>query len=312
MKTLPFALAFALLGTAAAFAAPSLRGDVTVNADIVTVGDMFDDAGDLAATAIFRAPAPGTTGIVPLDTVEAAAKAIGLTDFDNAGFTRVRVLRASTTVDTALLDRLIDTNLTQRDVLTADVTADIHYDLTNVSFNAAQVPDPANLVDLRYAPDTGNFSARFMIAGIDAPVDLTGSIQLMTTAPRLLATQATGTLLTRDDFDLAPVALSTATAGGFADIDQLIGKQLVRQSRAGMMLKASDVTDPTVVTRNSLVTVLLKAGAMTLTVKGQALSTAAAGDPVDVLNTVTKKVLHGIAQPNGTVEIITATAVASL
>jgi flagella basal body P-ring formation protein FlgA len=312
MKTLPLALALALLGTTATFAAPVLRGDVTVNADIVTVGDMFDDAGDLSATAIFRAPAPGTTGIVPLDNVEAAAKAIGLTDFDNSGFTRVRVLRSSTVVDTALLDKLIDANLAQRDVLTADVTADIHYDLTNVSFNAAQVTDPANLVDLRYAPDTGNFSARFMIAGIDAPVDLTGSIQLMTSAPRLLATQAAGTLLTRDDFDLAPVALATATAGGFAEIDQLIGKQLVRQSRAGMMLKASDVTEPTVVTRNSLVTVLLKAGAMTLTVKGQALSTAAAGDPVDVLNTVTKKVLHGIAQPNGTVAIITVTAVASL
>ena len=60
-------------------------------------------------------------------------------------------------------------------------------------------------------------------------------------------------------------------------------------------------------------TVLLKVGAMTLTVKGQALGTVAAGQPVDVLNTITKKILHGVARADGTVEIVTATTtVASL
>ena len=35
-------------------AAPSLKGEVTVTAAIVTVGDMFNDAGPLAETALFR------------------------------------------------------------------------------------------------------------------------------------------------------------------------------------------------------------------------------------------------------------------
>ena len=39
--------------TSAAFANPSLKGDITVNADIVTVGDMFDNPGELSETAIF-------------------------------------------------------------------------------------------------------------------------------------------------------------------------------------------------------------------------------------------------------------------
>ena len=73
------------------------------------------------------------------------------------------------------------------------------------------------------------------------------------------------------------------------------------------MLKASDVTEPKVVLRNTLVTVVLRSGPMTLTVKGTSLSTAAVGEPVDVLNTVTKKILHGIARPDGAVEIVTAT-----
>ena len=312
MKPLALALFATLLTSSVSFAAPALKGDVTVNAAIVTVGDMFDDAGALSETAIFRAPAPGTTGIVALADVQQAAKLIGLTDFDNVGYTRVRVTRASTVVDAPVLDALISANLAQRGTLIAGVTAEVHYDLANLSFNAEAVPQPVQLADLRYTPETGAFVARFMVAGIDQPVDLSGTIQMMTEAPRLVASMSAGTVLLRSDFDMASVPVSTANAGGYADIDQLIGKQLIRQSRVGMMLKASDVAEPTVITRNSLVTVVLRVGAMTLTVKGQALGAAAAGDLVDVLNTTTKKVLRGIALPNGTVSIPTATTVASL
>lgn len=311
MKTFTLAVALALLSTAA-LANPSLKGDITVNTDIVTVGDMFDNAGEMSEMAIFRAPSPGTTGIVPLADVQHAAKLIGLNDFDNVGYTRIRVQRLTTVVDASAFAALIATELTRRGVLADGVTADTHFDLANVSLNASQVPDPASLTDLRYTPGTGVFSARFMIAGIDQPIDLGGRIELMTTAPRLTATLAAGTVLSKDDFEMAPVPLKTASAGGYAELDQLVGKQLVRQSRVGVMLKPSDVADPTVVTRNALVIVQLTAGAMTLTVKGQALGSAAAGEPVDVLNTVTKKVLHGIARADGTVTIPTATTVASL
>ena len=312
MKSLALAVLAALLTSSAALATPALKGDVTVNAAIVTVGDMFDDAGALSETAIFRAPAPGTTGIVALADVQQAAKLIGLTVFDNVGYTRVRVMRASTVVDAPVLNALISANLAQRGALIPGVTADIHYDVANLSLNAEAVPHPAQLVDLRYTPETGAFVSRFMVAGIDQPVDLTGTIQMMTETPRLTITKPAGAVLVRADFEMASVPVSTANAGGYADIDQLIGKQLIRQSRVGMMLKASDVAEPTVVTRNAMVTVVLKAGAMTLTVKGQALGAAAAGDLVDVLNTTTKKVLHGIALPDGTVSIPTATTVASL
>jgi flagella basal body P-ring formation protein FlgA len=312
MKLIPLAVAIALLATGSAFAQPSLKGDITVNTDIVTVGDMFNDPGALSETAIFRAPAPGTTGIVPIADVASAAKAIGLTDFDNVGYTRIRVMRLTTIVDAPALGTLISTELTNRGVLSNGITANTHFDLPAISFNATQTANPAQLTDLRYAADTGAFTARFMIAGIDQPVDLTGVVELMTTAPRLVATRAPGTILAASDFEMAPVPVKTANAGGYADLDQLIGKQLIHQSRAGLMLKVSDVAEPTVVTRNGLVTVVLRVGAMSLSVKGQALTNAAAGDPVDVLNTVTKKILHGIANTDGTVSILNATAVASL
>ncbi len=51
---------------------------------------------------------------------------------------------------------------------------------------------------------------------------------------------------------------------------------------------------------------LLKTGPMTLTVAGQSLSDAAAGQPVQVMNTVTRKILNGVATASGAVEITTA------
>lgn len=313
MKTaLTFALATLLLTGTPASATPVLRGDITVNKAVVTIGDMFDDAGALAEAGIFMAPKPGTTGIVPLAEVKRAAALVGLTDFENVGFTRVRVARASTTVDAEMLTALIDADLRQRGVIAGDVTAQLRFDRADIGYDAEAVADPASLMNLRYTPTNGSFAARFVIAGIDTPVDVNGSIELMTAAPRLAANIPAGTILGSTDFEMAPVSLATASAGGYADLSQLVGKQLVRQARAGVMLKATDVTEPKVVTRNALVTVILKSGPMTLTVRGTALTTAAAGEAVDVLNTVTKKILHGVARQDGSVEIVTATTVAGL
>lgn len=311
MKLTPAIVAVFVL-TAPAFAAPTLRAAVTVTGDVVTIGDMFGDAGGLAGTPIFRAPAPGTTGIVPLAAVQNAARLAGLTDFDVGGNTSVSVQRASKLVDATALAGLIEADLEQTSMLPSGATARIDFDIAGIAINAAATAVPATLVNLRYVPGQAPFAARFQIAGIDQPVDITGSVTLMTTAPRLVANAAAGTILAASDFEMAPVALATAQAGGYADLDQLVGKQLLRASHAGVSLKPTDVGAPTVVTRNSLVTVLFHQASMTLTVKGQALSNAAAGDPVDVLNTVTRKILHGVAQPDGTIAIDAPVTVAGL
>lgn len=312
MKSLSLALAALLLTAGAAFATPTLKGDIVVNKAVVTVGDMFEEAGALAETAIFLAPAPGTTGIVPLADLQRAAAAIGLQNFDNIGYTRVRVARDATIVDAALLDGLIAADLAKRGIISGGITAQSRFDIPNLSLNAEAVDTPATLVSLRYTPGNGGFAARFMIAGIDQPVDLTGAIDLMTSVPRLSTALPAGAILTAANFETATVPLAVADASGYADVSQLVGQELIRAARAGLMLRAADVRSPATVKRNSIVTVLLRSGPMTLTVKGTALGTASAGEPVNVLNTVSRKVLHGIARADGTVEILTALTVAGL
>lgn len=311
LKTLAMAALGISLSTAA-FALPSLKADVVVTAEIVTVGDMFDDAGSLAELAMFRAPKPGTTGLVELNAVVQAAKLVGLTEFENVGIARVRVSRATSIVDAMALGNMVTQDLRGRGIIEAGVTPDLSFDAPNLSFNAEAVAEPVKLINVRYMPGNNAFSARFQIAGTDLPVDVTGRIEMMIEAPHLSNTRPACTVLTPSDIEMKLVPLKFAESTGVVTADQLIGKQLERSGRAGLMLRARDVADPQVVARNQIVTVYLKSGPMTLTVKGQALNNAAAGQPVQVMNTTSKKIVIGTALPNGGVEMTSTLNMAGL
>jgi flagella basal body P-ring formation protein FlgA len=295
------ALVAGLAGTA--FAAPVLKSDVVVSSSVVTVGDMFDDAGARAEEALFRAPAPGLAGMVSLDAVRSAATRIGLVDYDTAGVEQVRVSRSGTVIDEAMLTALVAQDLSNRGIAGPGMSVEAVFDVPFDDVTAASVDTPAQLVSLRYLPANGTFSARFSIAGQDKPVDVNGKINLMVEVPHLVSNLAAGAILTPADIEMRKVTVQMAESNGLADISQLVGKQLQRQSRQGMMLRPADVVEPQLVSRNETVTVYFRAGAMTLTVKGQALNAAAKGQDVAVLNLTTKKVVHGQAMSQGAVEI---------
>jgi flagella basal body P-ring formation protein FlgA len=301
------ALFLAFTGSTA-LAAPVLKAEVSVNHPVITVGDMFEDAGLLAERALFRAPEPGTTGIVSLEAVRAAAAKAGLSDYAQDGLLSVRVERRATVVDTTVLSGLISADLAVRGLLPQGAELHTRFDNPGLSYNAEAVETPVTLLALRYQPGSASFSARFQVAGMELPVDVAGSIDLLVEVPHLAASLKAGAVLTPADIEMKRVPLAFADQSGVENFDDLVGKQLRRNSRAGVMLKAADVTEPLAVRRNTEVTVLLRTGPMTLTVIGQSLGDAASGQPVQVMNSVTRKILTGVATANGAVEITTAAA----
>jgi flagella basal body P-ring formation protein FlgA len=291
-----------LLG-ATALAAPTLKGDITVNAAVVTVGDMFDEAGMSAEDALFRAPKPGTTGTVNLLDIKAAAARIGIETFDPRGLDKVRVSRATTVVDQTMLADLITADLKNRGILSQGMSANTIFTTTFNALNAEAVDQPASVTSLRYLPGTGAFTARFSIAGISQPLDVSGSIELMIEAPHLAGNYPAGTILDASDVVMRPVPLRFAESTGVARVQDIVGKALTRQSRDGMMLKPSDVSTPLTVAKNDLVTIYYRRGPMTLTVKGQAVTGATIGAPLQVLNLISRRVISATAIAAGAVEV---------
>ncbi len=93
-------LLLALGGAAAAqtpssAAIPALKADVTVTGDIVTIGDLVENAGPVANVPIFRAPDLGTTGAVATDRILDAIRPHQLIGIDTHGLAEVVVTRAS-------------------------------------------------------------------------------------------------------------------------------------------------------------------------------------------------------------------------
>jgi flagella basal body P-ring formation protein FlgA len=302
LRTALSIFAFTLLATAAG-AAPLLKSDIVVNAAVVTLGDMFDDAGLMAEQPLFRAPEPGTTGQVSLAEIDAALGRAGIALFDANGLESVRVSRAATIVDEAMLTQLIAADLAERGIITDEMSVDTLFARAVAPIKAEAVAEPASVVNLRYLPGSGAFTARFAIAGLPQPLDVSGSIELLIAVPHLAASLPAGTVLSPDAIQMRPVALKYVESTGVARLEDLVGKALLRQSREGMMLRAVDVAVPQLVAKNDFVTIYFRKGPMTLTVKGQAITGAAEGGRVQVLNLMSKRVINAAVLSAGAVEV---------
>ena len=98
----------------------------------------------------------------------------------------------------------------------------------------------------------------------------------MIAAPHINASLPAGTLLSADNIEMRPVPLKFVESAGVPRLEDVVGKTLVRQSRQGPM---------------------------TLTVKGQAVTGAAAGGLVQVINLMSKRVISARAISAGAVEV---------
>lgn len=295
-----------LLLSGSAWATPLLKAEIVVTAPIVTVGDMFEAAGAGAEQPLFRAPKPGTTGMVSISDIGAALARVGISDFENGGLDGVRVTRAAAVVDERVLSDLIAADLAGRGIITDGMTVDTLFSVPVQPVNAEAVAEPATIINLRYLPGNGAFTARFTIAGIEQPLDVSGSIELMIAAPHINASLPAGTLLSAENIEMRPVPLKFVESTGVPRLEDVVGKSLVRQSREGMMLKASDVSVPLLISKNDPVTIYFRQGPMTLTVKGQAVTGAAAGGMVQVINLMSKRVISATAISAGAVQVSAA------
>jgi flagella basal body P-ring formation protein FlgA len=71
----------------------NLRGRIEANGPAITLGDVFDGAGNVASRAIAPAPPPGQVTSLSTTFLAAAAQSAGLSWTAPAGVTEVRVVR---------------------------------------------------------------------------------------------------------------------------------------------------------------------------------------------------------------------------
>jgi len=303
-KSLIIGLIATSLCCAAAFAEPTLRSSIIIRSKIVTVGDMFDGTGNLAEKGLFRSPAPGTIGAVPLASIQLAAQRVGLPSFNAQGITHVRVERPGIAIDQVFLSNIFGKEIAARGQLYSNQEVKFSpFGKFETVYADPTAMHPATLLDFTYEPQSGRINASLALAGRTAPIAINGKLEIFAPAAHLDRTMAKGEIIGISDIEFKSVPVRFSKVQGELQLQDLVGKSLTRPVGAGSMIKLSDLSDPILINRNDVVTILFRHGQLKLTVKGQALHSATRNQPVTVLNLMSKKTIQGIATDAGTVLI---------
>lgn len=308
------ALAFASLIAARPAGAASLRPMVEVASDLVTLGDLFAGAGDLAGRPVFRAPAAGVTGALPVADALTAARVAGLAVDGRPDFAAVTVVRRSRIIDADAFARLVAAAAAARlAIAQSDVAVDFDGTVPAVDADAAAAA-PAVLSSLSLQPASGRFEAAVAVdVGAERQtVRLTGRAYETVTLPVLARPLDRRDVIGAGDLTTARFERRYVPARALLDAREIADMAARRPLRAGDILTAGDVEPPRLVRRGELVTVVLRRPGLMLSARGRALADGAKGETVAVLNEQSRRTIQGTVLADGLVEAEGAAAPANL
>jgi flagellar basal body P-ring formation protein FlgA len=289
---------------------PVLRASITVNSDIVRIGDVIDNAGSAAQIAIFRAPNLGTTGSVPTSQIISALGSHQVIGVDTRNIREVSVTRSSRTVSAKDIEQRIAQVLEHRNGLgdADNLSVSFDVDLRELQLDAAHTGD-MRATTVRFDARNGRFDISFEI-----PNDITYSpTKLRFTGTAIETVEAT--ILTRNverneilkASDLITERRPKAEVGNDAAVrGRTIGMQARKQLRAGSAVKAIDLGKPDLVTRDQSVTLIYESPGIYLTGRGKAVDSGTQGDVVNITNLQSKRIVQGTVVGPGQVAVMIA------
>jgi flagella basal body P-ring formation protein FlgA len=311
-----FCAAFIALGSFAAGAMntpPALKAEVTVDGELVRIGDILDHAGPLASQPIFRAPELGGSGTIQVHRVMEALRAHGILVFDTRNLTEVLVSRASRSVTLSDLGRAIAEAAAKRyEIANASdlsVTFDSHMRALQVEPNVNEAPRVVSIVvDQR--------NNRF-----DAIIDMPGSMTLRRNPLRMTGTLvetvevvtlarpiSRGETIRETDLVTERLPRADVVTDALSKPEYVVNQAARRALRNGQTLRAADLMKPQIIARDDAVTIVFRSKAITLTLRGKAMGNGAEGETIAVLNPQSKRIVHAIVTAPGVVTITEATA----
>lgn len=108
-----------------------------------------------------------------------------------------------------------------------------------------------------------------------------------------------GATIVADDIALS----DKPVAGAFSDVAGVIGKEARIMIYPGRPIRPEQVGRPTLVRRNSLVTLEARSGGLTIFTEGRALESGGVGDTIKVLNQSSRTSIMGLINPDGTIQV---------
>jgi len=291
---------------------PTLKRAVTVTGDIVRIGDLIDNAGAAAETAIFRSPDIGTTGAVSVQQVLDAVEPYHIYLVDTGTISEVEVTRAGRTIDLTEIEgriaRAFAGHYGLGDARDLTVTLDVAARpiVIDAAANGDLVLSSAALNQL-----SGRFEVTFEAPGgsaIHRPLRFTGSVIETVAVAVAVHALKPGTVVKDSDVAVERRPKAQIGAETLGATHEAVGLAVRGPLRAGQPLRRTDLMKPQVVHRDDNVTLVYEVPGILLTTRGKALEAGAEGDVISVLNVQSKRTVQGTVTGPNRVNILTSTA----
>lgn len=289
-------------------ARPTLKSTVTVDGDIVHIGDLIAHAGKLGNIAIFRAPDLGCTGSVPTARVLDAVRPYGLKTIDTGHLSAVVVTHASRSITPKAIEHTLRQALSERVNLgdPADLTLQLDRRLHTLQIESDATGD-LEVARLSYNPVGHRFDALLYVPDSTllrrSPLRLTGTVTETARVVVLRRSLQRGEIINTGDVTVerrprARVGRDRLDRTGLA-----VGMAVHQALPSGHVLRRSDLIRPQLVHRNEMVTLVYEVPGILLTVRAKALEDGAQGDAVSVLNLQSKRTIAGTVTGPGRVTV---------
>lgn len=306
------ALALALLWLAAfpvlAVEGPSLRGDITAKADILTFGDLVADAPPaIAGTPVFRAPALGENGTIQTARIVDAAITLGLPGLETGGRAHVTVSRAARRIGAVEIEAALKRAIEQRHQIDARALS-LVFDGASPSFAVA--PDntmPVSALDVVYDPRSRRVAGTVYVGPSPSErlgqTRVSGVVVEMVEVAVLTRAIERGEAVRSTDVVVERRVRESVPADARFDGVEFDGRVAKRALAAGAPVRQNDLIRPDLVARGEAVSIVYEAPGLVLTLRGKANEAGAKGDVISVTNPQSKKVLQATVVSPGRVTV---------
>ncbi len=295
-------LAPAAVGEAPPAQPVNLRLEITVEADVLRLGDIFEGLDAQAEVTVARAPAPGRQLRLSGQWLRRLARAHNLAWQPSLAGASALVNRASQVIGPREIVDAIVRSLEQEGV---GGDLDVVLDNPGLALHLpVDRPPEIQVTALSYDPRSERLAAKVVVGvGADAARTVVrGRALQMTEVPVLRHRLARNQVIAADDLEWTRVPVARLGRGTVTDPAEIVGKSLRRALRPGRQLRESDLRAPLMVTKNSLVTLRLETAQMRLTAQGRALENGGLGEVVRVVNTKSNTLIYArVAGPNSVV-----------
>jgi flagella basal body P-ring formation protein FlgA len=279
--------------------AASVKTDIVLTEDVLTVGDVFDGVTQDAGRVLAPAPAFGKTMVLGTNDLARISNAFNLGWEAPASGMSVTIRRDASIVDGEILEQAIEDKL-------AEDMPGRRFDVSlegKTSMLTQSTDRDAELSIAGLKVDLSRNVLHAVAAKGATRQNISAKVYPVTEVPVLSKALRSGDVITLDDIQYIDMRDTDVSVTTLVSVDSLVGQTPRRGIPAMKPVTAGDVTAPMAVKKGEIVTMTLQSGTMQLTAQGRSLDNGAAGEVVRVMNTSSNQIIEAVVKGQRTVSV---------